>query len=386
MSGAATEIPMTETEKADADIRVNEVDENQDVTFEPLFGEEKFTEEALMGEDSEKPEEPEKKADETDEAKKADEVEKDASTEDKPAAESKDAEKEPEKKPDEKVETKAEEKEPDYTKPPPKGYVAIQTMHEARANVDSVKRQLETANKTIALLETQQKAPEEKTEFSDFEILSDADWEELVSNDVEAALIYKNKLDRYNSHQATKQREKEIQLARHQQIEAVITESVEKIASSVPGIFDDGNDIQKNLFDFGVDNGFDGNFLECMTNPATRIIPIGKDGKPAEKSYPLGGGAVSLVTLIHKFNESIKGNDPEKLREEISQKLETDLREKITQELLEKFKNETTGQSFRSISDISGGSNDGLGVKTFYTEADMAKMSPEEKERILTGV
>jgi hypothetical protein len=370
--GEAAQTEMTEVEKDESDIRVNEIEENVDVEFEPLFGEEKSTEEALTGEDPGKAEEkPEEKA-------KEKEPEKKASTDEKPAAESKDT-KEPEKEP-EKL-----EKEPDYTKPPPKGYVAIQTMHEARANVDSAKRQLETANQTIELLQSQQKAPKEKDEFSDFEILSDNDWEELVKDDVEEALIYKNRLDKFNTHQRTKQKEKEIQLQRHQQIETAISNSVDKIATNVPGIFDEGNEIQKKLFDFGVENGFDGNYLEVMTNPATRITPIDKDGKPVDTSYPLGGGAVSLVTMIHKLNESIKGADPEKLRTEISEKLEIDLREKITQEILEKFKTETTGQSFRSISDISGGSNDELGEKKFYTEADMARMSPEEKERVLTG-
>jgi len=368
MSEAAVE--MTEVEKAEADIRVNEVEENPDVEFEPLFGEEKFTEEELTGEDPEK--EPEKEEEQEPE-KDLKEPEK-TSTEEKPATESKDV-KEPEK----------ESEQPDPTVPP-KGFVAIQTMHEARAKVDAVKNQLDTANQTIALLQAQQKVPEKKDEFSDFEILSDTDWEELVKDDVEEALIYKNKLDRYNSHQMSKQREKEIQLQRHQQIESVISKSVDEIATSVPGIFDEGNEIQKNLFDFGVDKGFDGTFLECMTNPATRITPIGQDGKPVDKSYPLGKGAVSLVTMIHKFNESIKGQDPQKLRAEITKELETDLREKITQELLEKFKTETTGQSFRSISEISGGSNDELGEKKFYTEADMARMSSEEKKRILTGV
>jgi hypothetical protein len=367
-----SEETMTEVEKEEADIRVNEVEENAEVEFEPLFGEEKLTEDALMGEDK-----PEEKAKEKEEEVEK-EPEKEASSDETPATESKDA-KEPEKEPE-------KDAGPDYTKPPPKGYVAIQTMHEARSNVDSVKRELETANRTIELLEAQQKTPEKKDEFSDFEILSDAEWEELVKDDVEDALIYKNKLDKYNSHQRTKQREKEIQLQRHQQVETVITNSVDKIAKNVPGIFDDGSEIQKSLFDFGVENGFDPTFLECMTNPATRIIPIGKDGKPVGTSYPLGGGAVSLVTMIHKLNESIRGTDPEKLRTEITEKLETELREKVTQELLAKFKAETTGQSFRSISDISGGSNDELGVKTFYTEADMAKMSPEEKERVLTGV
>jgi len=381
MSEEKTETPMTEVEKAESDITTNDVDEHPDDEFASLFDEEKLPEEALMGEDPEKEVE-EKAAKDAEEGKKEEKVEdkepeKEASEEDKKKAadpESKEAEKEP-------------EKEPDYTKPPPKGYVAIQTMHEARANVDSIKRQLETANQTITLLQTQStKAPEETDEFSDFKKLSDGEWKELVNDDIEEALLYKDKLDRYNGHQQAKSREKDLQLRNRQQVDAVISDSVEKIATNVPGIFDEGSEIQKSLFDFGVESGFNGTFLECMTNPATRIIPIGEDGKPVGKSYPLGGGAVSLVTMIHKFNESTKGNDPEKLRSEIEAKIETDLREKITQELLEKFKTETTGQSFRSISDISGGSKDELGAKKFYTEADFSKMSPEEQERVLTGM
>jgi len=367
---------------ADVDaIRVDERFDNDDTVFEPLFEDENVSDAALKGEE---PSTEEKPADSESSDEKPPEKEK-----------PEEAEKEPEEpeKPDEKdpdVAEKPEEK-PDPNAPPPKGFVPIQALHESRENERSLKDHIASLERNLELLQAapEKKVGTEKSEepemFKEFKVLSDAEWKELVAEDVEEALIYSRKLDEYNRYQSNKQREKQLEVAEMQRIESVIKDSVRLIADKVPGIYEDDGEVQKKLYDFGVDNGFDGQFLTVMSNPATRIIPVGQDGKPTGKEYPLGKGAASLVSMINKFHETISSNDPDKIRSEIEKDVETRLRSELSKELMAKIKNNEDVGSFRSISDAPGGSNEEPHMKKHYSEKDFFNMSEEEKRRALGG-
>ena len=370
---------------ADVDaIRVDERFDNDDTVFEPLFENEKVSEAELKGEESstdEKPADSESSDEKTPEKEKPEKAEPEEAEK-----KSEEPEKTDEKDPD--VAEKPEEK-PDPNAPPPKGFVPIQALHESRENERSLKDHIASLERNLELIQAEKKVDTEKSEepemFKDFKVLSDAEWKELVAEDVEEALIYSRKLDEYNQYQSNKQREKQLELAEMQRTEAVIRDSVRLIAEKVPGIYEDDGEVQRKLYDFGVENGFDGQFLTVMSNPATRIIPVGQDGKPTGKEYPLGKGAASLVSMINRFHEAISSNDAEKIRSEIEKDVETRLRNELSKELMAKIKNNEDVGSFRSISDAPGGSNEEPHMKKHYSEKDFFNMSEEEKRRVLGG-
>jgi len=366
---------LTEAEKAESSIMVDETNENPDVQFDSLFDEE-VSESELQGDAPTEEEEPA-----TSESKGDDE---------KPAEEKKEAEpaeKKEEKEPEEK-EVKAEESQVDYSKPPPTGYVPLPALHEARRDNDAVKGQLDLANQNIRTLQAQIAAMpkgESSEEDKDFKPLSDKEFDELVEEDVEQALIYKNKFDKYKETQAEKRNLEQMQQYNENMVLAEINKSVERIGSDVPGIYDEGSTIGSELFNFAVENGFNDKFLSLLTAPATRLNPVDKDGKVSGQSIPLADGAASLISMLYKLKQASKAGDSESVRAEIEADIRKDEREKVTQELITKFKTENAGDVFRSIADGPGGSNDEPGQKQFYSESDLSDMSEEEERRILGG-
>jgi hypothetical protein len=168
---------LTPAEKDDAEIRENSRDDNADGEFGALFDEE-VTEAALMGEEEETPaeEKPDEKSD------------KEAA-----ASESEGEEKPGEKTEESEEKTEAKSEEVDYTKPPPKGYVPLPAVQEAREINKNLKTQIDTLQKTVELLQTQtaEKVTPEDDEFKDFEVLSQQKFDELVEDDVEEACCQK---------------------------------------------------------------------------------------------------------------------------------------------------------------------------------------------------
>jgi hypothetical protein len=367
---------VAEVQEAESGTRVNEVDENPDVEFDSLFDEEVSNSELEGDEEpaeeteaaTSEPKGDDEKPAEVKEEKSAKEAEKEAETAD---------------------ETKKEEtEEVDYSQPPPTGYVPIPALHEARREKDDLKGQLDLANQSIQTLQTQIAKPKgepDQEELKDFKILSDKEFQELVEDDVEEALIYKNKLDNYKETQTERKRLEQVAEYQNQQVEAVINKSVDRISSEVPGIYEKDSTIGSELFDFAVENGFNDKFISLLTSPTTRISPVDNEGKVSPQSYPLADGAASLVTMLHKLYKASKNSDSDNLRSEIEAEVRKDEREKVTQELMDKFKNETTGTTFKSIADGPGGSNDEPGGKQFYSEGDFTNMSAEEERRVLGG-
>ena len=390
MSETATVV--SEAEMAGADIKVNEMEQNPESEFGSLFDED-VSDAELQGESKETTEEKETAASESKGEDGKTESDKAQTAEEKEAKEA-EAKKEVEaKKVDEteaeKAKTDEKTDEVDYSKPPPTGYVAIPALKESRRETEAVKGQLEIANQNIQALQAQVAAPkveaETDDEFKDFKVLSDNELKELTEDDVEEAVLYMNKLSRFKEVQSSRKQREQIEQYEQQQVEAVIGKSVERISSEVPGIYEEGNTIGNELFEFAVENGFNNEFLTLLTSPGTRITPVDKDGNISDKSYPLADGAASLVTMLYKLRESSKMNDSENLRSEIEAEVRKDEREKVTRELMDKFKNETTGQTFKSIADSPGGSNDEPGGKQFYTEKDFSNMSDEEERKVLGG-
>lgn len=377
---------LTPAEKESADIRVNEEIHNPDIQFEPLFSDENVSDAELRGEEPEEEEPPA-----GDEKTATPESEGDKKPDEKPADEKADEKKaDAEAKPEEQEQDKEKSEEPDYSKPPPKGYVPLPAMHEARDTIKSLKEQLAVANQNTASLQAEleqaKTAPKEQAlpdEFKDFEVLSAEQFNELVDDDPEEALKYNHKLQRYNAHQAKLATEQANELRRKQQIDAVIQQSVQKIGTVAPGIYDEGSTLANDLFEFAVQSGINENYIPLLTAPATRILPVDKNGNVSKVSYPLGEGAASIVGMLYKFYQSQKESNPETLRAKIKAEVEKEVRESVTKELMQKIKTDPTG--FRSISDVPGGSDDEIDDKKVYTERDFANLGEAEQRKILGG-
>jgi len=404
--GKLTEGDMTAAEKEAAEIQNQEAGEKDDLELAPLFDEgDTLSEEHLAGVDPEK-EAADKKAEaeakEAENKKKADEEaakkaeadkgkppgEKEKPADPKPKGDEKDV-KPPEK--DETKEAKPDEADPDYTKPPPKGYVplpAVQQEREENTRVRTENRGLQAQvtqlQGEVETLKTKQPVAGTEDEFKDFKVLSNKEFEDLNNDDPDAAAAYTYKYVRFNQFQNVNARKQQADSDLKRNESAIVQGAYDRMKTAIPDIENDNSEIVDKLIDFAVGQGFDENYLGILTHPETRIIPVGN-----KNSYVLGPGAASLIDMITKFHQ-LSQSDPEKLRSDITAEVEKDLRgtiekevrEKVTQELLSKLKENP--DEFRSIDTVPGAETT-VGDKTFISEVDYAKYSEAERERLLSG-
>jgi len=161
--------------------------------------------------------------------------------------------------------------------------------------------------------------------------------------------------------------------------ERVITNAAQRIAETIPGIYDEGSEVVVELAKFAQEKGeFNDVYLEALTNPATVIKPKGSN-----QAYLLGDGAYSVLKLISDLKASTTAGDREALQKEIEADIRADERKKVTAEITAKIK---TGKGdFRSISDGPGMNENPGDVKKMYTEDDFWNMTEEEQEKVLMG-
>lgn len=339
--------------------------------FGGLFSDEaKPSEEELSGE--EKKAEPSEKKEE---GKPKEEPKSDTAT---PKPEGDKPKEEPKK---EVKEEEPKKKEPDK-KPdkPPEGFVPKEALAEAR-------KQLRDLKEEVARLKAQpppeekakpQPAPDEK-QWENFKVLSDQEYDQLVEDDPIEAQKYFHRLRKYERFQDQKERAKAEQEQSKAKFNNLVSETVKQIQEAVPGIYDQESEVASQLATFAVEHGFDDErYLDAMTNPATLIVPPGQ-----QKSFILGPGAASLIKLLHNLRAKVaEASDPAKLKEEITKEIEPKLRETITQELVAKFKDAGTGK-FKSLTEVPGSGEKPEPTSKSRTEEEWAKLSEEEREKIL---
>lgn len=261
------------------------------------------------------------------------------------------------------------EEKPDYSKPPPKGYVPTPAVQKER------RINLELKGEIAALqAQIEENAQEVKPESADeFKVLSDDEFEDLLEEDPDAALLYERKLRQKEKTEQVETTAKASQ-ARNQKAEAgAIMGFVDEIQTAVPGVYDQDSGVMDNLVQHAEESGFDPAFLNAMTNPASKIIIPG-----SKKVFSLGKGAVSLVKLLNTSLTAKKESNPESLRADLTK----EITEKVTKELITKFKNDASG--IRSIGDIPGDSGE-IDDKAQYSERDFHQMSPEDEKKALGG-
>jgi hypothetical protein len=263
-------------------------------------------------------------------------------------------------------------------KPPP-GYVPLAALHEERGKRQAMSSALQELEATVAALqqgkpaEARQDIPvthetEDDEIPSDFKVLTSQEYRDLAENDLVEAQIYLHNLNRFQNQEEQKQKEERQRKAAEHQTKALIEQRYSEMEQAVPGIFAEGGDVNKALTQFAANNGMEETFLSVMTDPATRIV--GEDGR----ILLLGKGAVQMLTLLNNAYKAVK---PDATKEDL-------LKAQGAAELLGKIQNTTTG--YRNIGGTPpGGSSVPNDPNRVVTEAEMARMSPEEQERYLQG-
>ena len=268
-----------------------------------------------------------------------------------------------EKEPETEPETKEDPPDDEGQEKPPKGFVPIQALHQERTQRQVLAQQLQQLQAQLDAAKTAKPEAEAQDTDSDFKVLSESEFNELLEEDPVEAIKYDRKLRSWETRQA-----EEANAAKAEQ--SIIDRSISMMVDTVPGLYDEGNDTNEQLTNFAAEHGFtDLNGLSIVTDPRTRVIPA-NGGKP----QLLGETAAHFVTLLNDLFQSTKNGDKTK---------DSTLKAEATKELLSKLKQSPAGQHV-SLGDIPGG--DTIDVTAGpMTEAQYAKMSAEDKRRYLGG-
>lgn len=262
---------------------------------------------------------------------------------------------------------------------PPAGYVPLAALHEERGKRQAMSSRIQELEATVASLknekppeqtrQTEERPPEKEEELPhDFRVLTAKEYRDLAENDLVEAQIYLHNLNRFQKQEERKQKEEHQRKLAQEQTQALIQKRYTEMEQAVPGIFAEDGDVNKALTRFAADNGMDETFISVLTDPTTRIV--GEDGRVVL----LGKGAVQMLTLL---NNAFKAAKPDATKEDL-------LKAQGAAELLGKIHNTTTG--YRNIGGTPpGGSSVPNDPNRIVTEAEMARMSPEEQERYLRG-
>ena len=350
----------TVNEPLPSDIRDEARETVVDVEFEPLFEKEAVTEEELMGEEI--------ATDDKETAPSEPEGEKKEEPAEPPKEELKEEVKEEAK--EEPKEEAPKDDKPDYSKPPPKGYVPIPALHEERkknqslqSEIAKLQGEIEAAKSSVAL----------KSEFSDFKELSDKEFQELLEEDPVEAIKYDRKLRKFEEHRAAEKRAEGMRQRieeEHKQITAAV---FDEMVREVPGLrYKENRNEAEALIDFAVESGMDEAVLAVLTNPGTKIIPPGESAP-----LLLANGALGLLRLIKNAHGRANNKpDETKIRERIEKE--------VTDKLMGKLK-QTETDSYRSLDSAPGASDTPKKTGKILSESELKRLNPEEYERYLMG-
>lgn len=243
-----------------------------------------------------------------------------------------------------------------------------------RAEKRTLAQQLETAQRTITELEAAIRAPEAPTvdplaKFKEFKELSDDEYTDLVHSDyAEAQLYVKNLADYREAKRAVAEQGRQRTLAvdaMNRNIATIVNTSREEIAREVPGLYDEGSEINAKLIDFAQRKGMDVELLVALTDPASVLTE-----REAKAGKYLGKGAVSTIRFLKNAYEA-------------EQQIEARLREQITNEVMEKFK--INAGVHVSLGDHPAATTTPEDTGQLITEEQLRGMSEAERAKYLGG-
>ena len=289
---------------------------------------------------------------------------------------------------DETADTKSEKTE---TKKPPKGYVPLPAMQQAREKNRSLegensqlKAQLESLTATVNQL-TQQgvKQPEQKDEGG-FKRLSEEELADLTESSPDEAIKYLANLQAHQERdfqQRLEQAQQEaVVKAQREHATAEVSSAYERIEKAIPGLYDENSEAWNDLTSFASEVGITPEVFALASTPEALGLLPGQD-----EPQLVGARAADFVEALVGLQEQLasRGSRKETMRKE----LETEIRAEVEKELLTKFKNDGDSEH-RSVTDIQGTKTEvegeGFGDKVL-THAEFANLSDADKERYLAG-
>ena len=265
-------------------------------------------------------------------------------------------------------EEQQESKEVTEKKAPPEGYVEIGAMKEARKKereYRSKSEQLEAENNAL-LLEVQRLMNEKQATVKedDFKELTEKELEDLREEDPEAYTDYRFRL----MESKEKKRLQQEEAAKAQAIDRMAMKEVNEVGTQIDEMLKDVETV-KTLIDYGTEFGFSQADLAALSQPQTKIVT--GDGK----TRYLGKAALTFI----KHLDAARNVNRDSLKAEIEKEHLPGLEERITRQVLEKVKTQTPQQP-----SLDGQSDKGVKpLPDDLTEAQFAKLSPEDKERWL---
>lgn len=246
---------------------------------------------------------------------------------------------------------------------PPKGFVPQQALSEERGKRKELKQQL--ADVEAELADWKARTPETEEGADEFKVLSDAEYDELIDDHPQEALRYQRKLAR---HQASEKNAERRAATEDSQMESAFS-AIEELA---PGIYDDGSTVAVELGNFAVEQGFDPEFLNLITDPGSRI-----SARDSKGSILLAEGAASVVRMISALKTRGAGVESER------EAIRASLYEEVTKEVMGKLKAGGAATP-PSINDLPG-EGEIPGVGKILSEAQLAELPKSERAAYLGG-
>ena len=289
-----------------------------------------------------------------------------------------DGEKKPEegeKKPEE-SEQKPEEKPEDKTKPP-KGFVPVAAVHEARNELREVRNELKEARAKLADYESGK--VQKEAEFADFKVLTQDELAELTKEEPAEALLYINKLQEYKDFQREQEAKTRQEEADKESLNQIYQRANLAMEEAVPGIFEESGEVMNEVRDFAESIGFTEDMF-YLTNPATRIILPDED-----TPYVLGEQAADILKLLVGVKKMLSDAKQANTATVDEAALRAKITEEVEASLLTKMK---AGPQFKSLHALQKETEE-LPEENYgnnVSEAEFASWPKEKQDRWLAGV
>jgi len=287
-------------------------------------------------------------------------------------------------------EEKAAEEEPegDSTKPP-KGYVPLQALHEARTRVTGLQAEVtQLKAKLYEATKPQKVEPPLVTEtevskFKDFKVLSKAEAAALMEDNATAGLEYVEKLSEYMDYSSRLAKQQVLDAsskAKEAQEEAEAAKVRESVYTEferlIPNIMAEDRTVSNDWADFAESKGFNEELFPLLS-PDTIISPAGQE------SFRVGKNAVGLLKMIMELRKEAPSKDDLKkqIRAELTAELKAELGNKAVADIKSKKAKVSTKPQMHDIPDAAK-STPKLAV---LSDKAYEKLSEQDKQKYLQG-
>lgn len=283
-------------------------------------------------------------------------------------------------------EEKAAEEEPDgdSTKPP-KGYVPLQALHEARTRVTGLQAEVtQLKAKLYEATKPQKVEPPLVTEtevskFKDFKVLSKDEAAALMEDNATAGLEYVEKLSEYMDYSSRLAKQQVLDAsakAKEAQEEAEAAKIRESVYTEferlIPNIMAEDRTVSNDWADFAESKGFSEDLFPLLS-PDTIISPAGKE------PFKVGKNAVGLLKMIMELRKVPSKDD---LKKQIRTELTTELKAELGNKAVADIKSKKAAKpQMQDIPDAAKGTPKSV----VLSDKAYEKLSEQDKQRYLMG-